>query len=153
MDKARIFISYAREDERAVKQLYHKLIGAGFIPWMDKVDLLPGEQWWPAIEKALREADFLIICLSNTSVQKRGFVRREFRAALDLWQEKRDSDIYIIPVRLENCDPPDELDRFQWLDLFEDGEWPRLIRALHEGMRRRGKTLHVEPVIESASTL
>ncbi len=150
MDKARIFISYAREDESAVRRLYRKLSDAGFIPWMDKVDLLPGEQWRPAIEKALREADFLIICLSNTSVQKRGFVRREFRAALDLWQEKHDDDIYIIPVRLENCDPPDELDRFQWLDLFEDDEWPRLIRALQEGMRRRGKTARVRPIVEPA---
>jgi len=151
VDKARIFISYAREDEIAVRQLYSKLSDAGFDPWMDKFDLLPGEQWRQSIEKALRKADFLIICLSNTSVQKRGFVRREFRAALDLWQEKHDDDIYIIPVRLETCDLPDELGRFQWLDLFENDEWPRLIRALQEGMRRRGKTPHVEPIIESVA--
>jgi len=150
MDKARIFISYAREDERAVRQLYRKLADAGFIPWMDKADLLPGEQWQPAIKKALRKADFLIICLSSTSVQKRGFVRREFRDALDLWQEKHDDDIYLIPVRLENCDPPDDLAGFQWLDLFEDDEWPRLIQALQEGMRRRGKTPGVQPTVESA---
>jgi formylglycine-generating enzyme required for sulfatase activity len=153
MDKARIFISYAREDEQAVRRLHRKLIDAGFEPWLDKVDLLPGEQWQPAIEKALREADFLIICLSNTSVQKRGFVQREFKTALDLWQDKLSHDIYLIPVRLEHCEPPGELSKFQWLDLFdEENEWPRLIRALQVGMQRRGRTIQVTPPADPART-
>jgi len=145
MDKVRIFISYAREDEFAVRQLYQKLSDAGFRPWMDKIDLLPGEEWQSAIEKALRDADFLIICLSSASVQKRGFVQREFKTALDLWQEKLREDIYLIPVRLEYCEPPRELGKFQWLDLFEEeNEWPRLIKALQTGMQRRGKTPDID---------
>ncbi len=150
MDKARIFISYAREDEHAVKRIYWDLVGAGFQPWMDKVDLLPGEDWRLAIENAMRSADFLIICLSNTSVKKRGFVQRELKVALDLWQEKLRGDIYIIPARLEPCELPDELSGFQSVDLFDEDQWPRLVRALHEGMRRLGKIPGAQPQPASA---
>jgi formylglycine-generating enzyme required for sulfatase activity len=150
MDKARIFISYAREDERAVKQLYWRLVDVGFQPWMDQLDVLPGEDWRLTIEKAQRSADFQMICLSNTSVRKRGFVQRELKTALDLWQEKLSGDIYVIPARLEPCELPDELSHIQCVDLFDEDQWPRLVRSLHEGMRRLGKVPGAQPKPASA---
>jgi len=140
MNKARIFISYAHEDARKVRRLYYDLIDAGFQPWMDKVDLAPGEDWRMAIEKAMRSADFVIICLSKTSVGKSGVLQREWNVALSLlWQEKKIDDIYIFPARLEPCELPKELSGVQWVDLFEEDGLPRLVRALQEGMRRLGK--------------
>jgi len=41
-----------------------------------------------------------------------------------------EEDIYLIPVRLEHCDLPDELTGFQALDLFESDWWPRLEASL-----------------------
>src|SRR5262245_40218797 len=150
MDKARIFISYAREDEHAVKKLYWRLNDAGFQPWVDQIDVLPGEDWRLTIEKAQRSADFQMICLSNTSVRKRGFVQRELKTALDLWQEKLSGDIYVIPARLEPCELPEQLSHIQYVDLFDEDQWPRLVRAMHEGMRRLGKTPGVQPKPTSA---
>jgi formylglycine-generating enzyme required for sulfatase activity len=150
MDKARIFISYAREDERAVRRLYLRLDGPQFQPWMDKFDLLPGENWRPAIEEAICSADFVIVCLSKTWETKRGFLQRELKVALDQWQEKFIDDIYIIPAKLEPCKLPDELSGFQSVDLFDEDQWPQLIRSLHEGMRRQGKIPGAQPRPESA---
>ena len=109
---AQIFISYAREDEKEVRKLYSKLKAAGFTLWMDKVDLKPGQKWRPAIEKAIQSSDFFILCLSRQSAKKRGFLQREIRIALDLWQEKLEDDIYLIPAMLEVVDHgevPDEI--------------------------------------------
>jgi hypothetical protein len=100
-----IFLSYAREDEQKVEKLYQDLCDAGFKPWMDQRDILPGEQWRFCIPQAIRNSDFFLACLSKNSVTKRGFLQKEIRDALDIWQEKLTSDIYLIPVRLEDRCP------------------------------------------------
>jgi hypothetical protein len=134
---AQIFLSYARKDEKQVKKLYQRLSAAGFKPWMDIEDLLPGEIWKSRIPQAIRESDFFLACLSGNSVNKRGWIQREIEDALDIWQEKLDSDIYLIPARLEDCEVPERLSDFQWVDLFEEDGWTRLVEAIREGMTRR----------------
>lgn len=132
-----IFLSYARDDEEEVKKLYQKLSDAGFKPWMDKKDLLPGERWKSCIQKAIQDSDFFLACLSANSVTKRGFLQREINNALDMWREKLDDDIFLIPARLEDCEVPERLRDFQWVDMFEEDGWTRLIKAIQTGLDRR----------------
>jgi hypothetical protein len=134
-----IFLSYAREDRQKVESLYQKLSDAGFEPWMDIKDILPGEKWPSSIRRAIRDSDFFLVCLSTNSVKKRGWVQREMKQALDLWQEKLEDDIYLIPVRLEDCETPESLREFQWVDLFEEDGWTRLVEAIEVGMERRAE--------------
>jgi hypothetical protein len=138
MDKARIFISYASEDFKEVRVLYQRLKDRGYDPWMDKIDLLAGRKWPLQIERAIQNADFFILCLSNNSVKKRGFVQREIRAALDLWQGKLEDDIYLIPLMLEFLDHrevPDKIREFQWVEWYDEEGWDQLIRALEYGVK------------------
>jgi len=69
-------------------------------------------------------------------VRKRGFVQREIRQALDLWQEKLEEDIYLIPVRFDDCVVPAALAGFQWVDVFDFSEeaLQRLLHALRKGL-------------------
>jgi len=134
---AQIFLSYAREDEEEVEELYQKLSVAGFKPWMGKKDVVPGEKWPSAIRRAIRDSDFFLVCLSANSVKKRGWVQREMKQALDLWQEKLEDDIYLIPVRLEDCEAPESLREFQWVNLFEADGWAQLEKAIQVGVERR----------------
>ncbi len=135
--KAQIFISYARPDATQVQKLYKKLSDAGYKPWMDIEDILPGEQWATTIKRALKQSDFTLICVSKNSVNRRGFLQKEIREALDASQEKLDTDIYLIPVRLEDCEPPESLGDFQWVDLFKPDGWNRLVKAIEAGIQRR----------------
>jgi hypothetical protein len=41
----RIFLSYTRADQAHVERLYQQLCQAGFTPWMDTKDLLPGQKF------------------------------------------------------------------------------------------------------------
>jgi hypothetical protein len=132
-----IFLCYARQDRAEVENLYRRLSDAGFKPWMDKKDILPGERWQSRIPKAIRRSDFFLACLSAKSVDKRGFLQKEIRDALDIWREMLDSDIYLIPVRLEDCGMPESLRGFQWVNLFEKDGWTRLVKAIRVGMERR----------------
>ena len=137
---AQIFLSYARQDEEKVEELYQKLSDAGFKPWMDKKDILPGERWEFSIRGAIRGSDFFLVCLSANSA-KGGWTQREIRNALDIWQEKLEDDIYLIPVRLEDCVAPESLRDFQWVDLFEEDGWTRLLAALTVGLERREEVI------------
>ena len=95
----RVFISYAREDKASAEKLYVFLKSNGFTPWMDKMDLLPGQKWDIAINAALKKTDFIILLLSRISVEKRGFIQKEFKLALDFCKEKLESDIFLIPFK------------------------------------------------------
>ncbi|MBE0680486.1 MAG: TIR domain-containing protein [Anaerolineales bacterium] len=135
--KVQIFLSYAHEDEKMVKDLYYQLSNAGFRPWMDKFDLIPGEDWRISIKKAIQDSDFVVACLSNASVKKRSYLQKEYKYALDIWQEKLVSDIYLIPARLDHCDLPDNLADFQSANLFEETGFAYLLRAIKTGIERR----------------
>ena len=127
----KIFISYAKEDIIFAEKLYDFLNINSFRPWLDKKELLPGQDWNFTIKKALREADYIIVLLSSNSVQKRGYVQREFKLALDYYEEKLDDDIYLIPLKINNCEIPSKLSKFQWTDYNENDSFQKVLQSLN----------------------
>jgi hypothetical protein len=91
---AQIFLCYARQDAVKVRALYEKLSLAGFQPFMDTKDILPGEDWKLLLINTIREAPFFVACLSNNSVDKRGVVQEEIRKAFEVWRQKYDSELF-----------------------------------------------------------
>lgn len=150
LKQVRVFISYARKDQDKVKELYQQLKEAGFSPWQDIHDILPGELWRDALMRAIREAPFFLACLSTNSVNKRGVIQEELKEALQSWRQKLDDDIYLIPVRLEECPVPEALSEFQWVDIYSDGGHEKLHKALRVGMKKTGIVtplqLRVQPI-------
>ncbi len=84
--------------------------------------MIPGQEWQIEIPRAVKNSDVVLVCLSSQSITKEGFVQKEFKFALDAADEKPEGTIFIIPVRLENCDVPERINKFHWVDLHsEDG--------------------------------
>lgn len=135
-EKNQIFLCYTREDLMHVEQLYQRLSKKGFKPWMDVKDILPSQDWKRLIIQNIREVPFFLACMSNNSVNRRGVIQEEIKEALQVWRQKLDSDIYLIPVRLEKCNVPEVLAKFQWVDLFEPGGFKQLCNAIKAGMER-----------------
>jgi hypothetical protein len=52
----RIFLAHAREDKPQVRKLHADLKARGLEPWLDEVDLMPGQLWKIEIPKAIRDA-------------------------------------------------------------------------------------------------
>jgi tetratricopeptide (TPR) repeat protein len=120
---SQVFISYAREDERAAMRLYNELKDAGLNPWIDRKKLLPGQKWEREIENAIKNSAYFIPLFSSTSVQKLGgFVQNEFSLALDIFarfQHIAGFKVYYIPVRLHDCDVSyEQLRPVHIVDLF-----------------------------------
>lgn len=148
--KIQVFLSYARADTDPVTEIYYKLSSEGYVPWMDTRDILPGERWEHSIIKAIRHSDFFLVFLSRQSTNRRGFLRKEINTALEIWKEKAEGDIYLIPVRLEDCPVPDELSAFQHGDLFKEDGWSRLLRAIRLGVERLALTNQLDEAIKVA---
>lgn len=138
--KPSVFLAYAAEDSAPVERLYAALENAGLQPWMDRRKLLPGQNWPRAIEGAIETADFFIACLSQRAISKRGTFQSEVRYALDCARSAPLEDIYFIPVRLEDCKVPAQIQRqLQYVDLFPDAAagTRRLIQMIRKEARRR----------------
>jgi len=128
--KLRVFLCHADEDKPKVRDLYNHLLLDGYDAWFDQEKIISGADWKRSIKKGLREADAIIVCLSKISVLKEGYVNVEIKQALDIAEEKPGGTIYIIPVRLNDCEVPDEfLDR-QWTNLFDTDGYKRVCQAL-----------------------
>lgn len=133
-----VFLCYARSDGATARELYRFLDFKGFKPWMDTEDIPAGSEWEPTINKAIQRSDFFCLCLTRNSVDRRGVIQKEIRAAFDKKGEMLDNDIYLITVRLEDCEVRDEkLRKFQWVDLFRNDGHEKLLFALNEGQKRR----------------
>ena len=78
-----IFICYAKEDQKIALQLYYDLQDTEITPWIDCKNILPGQNWKFMIEQAIRESAYFLILLSANSINKRGYVQKEMKEALD----------------------------------------------------------------------
>ncbi len=133
-----IFLAHASEDKPAVLALHERLKQAGYKPWLDKKDLIPGQNWRSVIPKAIADSQLFIACLSQRSIAKQGFVQREFKMALNQYADRPPNSIYLIPLRLDECEIPDlrqeeyglNLRDLHWLDYWEEDGFEQLERAI-----------------------
>ncbi len=128
----RVFLCHSSGDKPAVRELYRLLREGNFEPWLDEVNLLPGQDFRYEITKAVRESDAVVVCLSRGSINKEGFVQKEIVQALDVAEEKPQGTIFIIPLRLDECDVPQRLSYLQRVDLFEKEGYEKLVRSLEK---------------------
>jgi len=137
----RVFLCHSSEDTRVVEKFYNLLINDGVDAWLDKKNLIPGQNWQFEIQKAVKDTDIVIIFLSSASITKEGFVQREIKIILDIADEKPDGTIFIIPARLEKCNVPERLTSFQWVDLFEKDGYDQMFSALQIRAKRLGSII------------
>lgn len=128
--KLNVFLCHASEDKATVRQLYFRLKNDFFSPWLDEEDILPGQNWDLSITEAVQKADVVLVCLSHKSVNKAGYIQKEIRYVLDRADEQPERAIFVIPVKLEECDVPVRLRQWQWVNYFGPDGYERLLNAL-----------------------
>jgi hypothetical protein len=108
------FLSYARADSEFALKLANSLRIAHANIWIDQLDIPPGNRWDVAIEKALENANNLIVILSKSAISSNN-VMDEVSYALEV-------DKTILPVLFEECNVPFRLRRLQFIDFTADYE-------------------------------
>ena len=103
---------------------------------MDERKLLPGQNWARALRNALETADFAVCCFSQSSLHKRGGFQAEIRYAIETAQRLPLDEVFLLPVRLDECPVPVEVAReMQTWTMFP--HWDAGISRLVEAIRQQ----------------
>jgi hypothetical protein len=146
----RVFISHAYEDTQRARRLYEDLKKAGLDPWLETESLLPRQNWESAVQEALRKSRYFLPLFSSASVEKGGFVLKEFTYALKILDSIPEQDIFIIPVRLDDCEIPYErLKHIQPADMFPS--WNDGLQKILEVTGSNTKELELESRFSTSS--
>jgi serine/threonine protein kinase len=95
-----IFISHSHQDkERFVLKFASELKSRGFNVWLDEWSLRVGEPFWERIGQAIDSSDFVIIILSQNSLNSHG-VKEEIRTAHDYNLDR----VKLLPIRIDPVD-------------------------------------------------
>ncbi|MDQ5828123.1 MAG: toll/interleukin-1 receptor domain-containing protein, partial [Chloroflexota bacterium] len=129
-----VFLCHSNKDKPAVPKLDRRLRNDGIQTWFAETALTGGEEWEPAIVKAVRRSDIVIVCLSQNAVAGSGYLQKELRTVLDVADEQPQESRFIIPVKLEDCNVPGRLAKWQWIDHYKRGGYQRLLTALHQAL-------------------
>ena len=126
---ARIFLSYARDDADAAKQLAACLSDGGHEVWWDQPPLHGRLAFAAEIDKALKDAEAVVVMWSPTRSIPRGFRMKRRRDAIAA---------RLVPVSLAGAKPPLGFRQFQTIEL---GRWdgtgrPEAIDDLLEAISR-----------------
>lgn len=130
--RLQVFLLYARSDQEAVHHLYTHLVKDGVKVWLDVENILPGQDWAHAIHQAILGSDIIVVCLSEQFNQQGGYRHQELRLALAKAKSLPEETIFLVPARLENCNLPESLSRWQRVDLFEPDGYKNLIYMLRQ---------------------
>lgn len=134
-----VFLSYTTADRDRVIPFYEHLHAQGISAWMDYKFIKPGQNWNFEIRRALANASIIMIFVSNNSVNKRGYVQRELRQALDSLKEKLIDDIYILPVLLDDdVEVPNELTSVQYTRASSDQCFAEITGAIKSQLEKIG---------------
>lgn len=137
-----VFLSYCRENLSNVAELRRDLVAAGERVWWDQ-DILPGQNWKSEIRKAMKQAFAVVVCLSkDVETRTSSGIYAEIRDAIGAMRNYLPGSIFLIPVRLAECQIPDiqvsdadSLVDFQYVDLFpaerRDEGLVRLLKAIN----------------------
>lgn len=114
VNMARLFVSYARLDKRAVDELVGHLGILGYDAWIDS-SLRGGQDWWDVILSRIAECDAFIASISRVALNSQPCVRE-----LD-WAEALGKPV--LPVAVERLPPalPSRLSRRQIVDYSQPG--------------------------------
>ncbi|MEW6084933.1 MAG: toll/interleukin-1 receptor domain-containing protein [Chloroflexota bacterium] len=124
-----VFLIHAHSNRDAVHNLHHRLRRDGIDAWLDVERLRPGDDWQKEIQRAILKSDVVIVCLSRAFNELHGYRHEELKLALKKASLLVD-EVFVIPVRLEDCDMPESLQHLHRVDLFKAGGYKKLVKAL-----------------------
>jgi adenylate cyclase len=137
---AKIFLSYAREDVDAAKQLAGCIASAGHEVWWDR-HIQGGSRFTDEIDRALKDAEAVVVMWSDASVGS-AWVQDEAAEGRDTGR--------LVPVTLGGCRPPLGFRQFHTIEL---GQWDGRgdPQSLGEVMTAIGKTASTSPTAPAAA--
>lgn len=142
-----VFLSYAREDTEAVRQIAEALRAFGIEVWFDQDELHGGDSWDRKIRGQIRTCSlFLPVISARTEARTEGYFRREWKMAAERTHDMAAGVPFLVPIAIDpipegEAAVPEEFLRVQWTRLpggVPTPEFVALVRRLLDPGRRPG---------------
>ncbi|WP_342415016.1 TIR domain-containing protein [Paenibacillus sp. FSL R10-2782] len=147
----KVFISYSHNDKEIAVSIGDILRNAGHDIWMAIWKIAVGDNIIEKINKGIKDADAIIMILSNSSLNSK-WTFREFSAMVlgDLSREDRK----IVPIVIDKSSVPSYLSNYKYINLtnnFDEGI-RELLSGLSEEKKNNQSTLDNDKFYEKAHT-
>jgi hypothetical protein len=109
----KVFLSYASEQVQPAHEIYGFLREHGIDVWFDKKSLLGGQDWEREIQIAQKSSNLFVLVCSKEIVSKAGVVQGEIKTIVELSKQQPFGHLFLICLRTERINMPDELLRWQ----------------------------------------
>lgn len=130
-----IFISYVHDDAQQIDRICEALRAANVDVWLDKERIMPGMRWQDSIRQAINQGAFFMACFSKQYWNRpQTFMNTELSIAINELAKRRYDQQWFIPVRLDDCDIPDQ--KIGPGETLHDLQYVDLSRNWSDGMRR-----------------
>ncbi|QHL87638.1 TIR domain-containing protein [Nibribacter ruber] len=126
-----VFISYSSKDSEFIERLSVNLVKNRINVWLDKWAMQPGDSLIDKIQQGLTDSSFLLVVLSNNSVESE-WCKKELNSGL--MRELEEKKVVVIPILLEKCKVPLLLKEKLYADFTEDFDkgFESLLRPLQK---------------------
>ncbi|MCP4664698.1 MAG: TIR domain-containing protein, partial [bacterium] len=114
-----VFLSHNRGDKPRVLRLAERLRREGLRVWLDDWVVRPGDDIYLEIERGLEASRTLILCMSPAAF---GSHWVGLERSTVLFRDPANQDRRFIPLLLAECDLPDTLRRFKYVDYRDEGD-------------------------------
>ena len=143
MHKKHVFLSYCHDNYEVVSKLYNHLETLGEKVWWDR-NIMPGQNLKSEITKAILDSYAIIICFSNELYSKyKSGVFPELREAISIYREYPSSTIFIIPIRLSECQIPyieidstTRMDNLLYIDFFPETKQFDIAKKIVQSLKK-----------------
>jgi len=116
-----VFIGYSSKDKEFVEKLSLKLVENKINVWLDKWEMNAGDSLIDKIQDGLEESSFLLVVLSENSIESE-WCKKELNSGL--MKELDEKRVAVIPIRIDDCKMPVFLREKLYADFrddFDDG--------------------------------
>src|SRR5512136_2953904 len=114
-----VFLSHNSQDKPRVRKLAERLKEAGLRVWFDEWVIRPGDDIYLAIERGLEASRTLVLCMSPAAF---GSDWVSLERSTVLFRDPTNEGRRFIPLLLADCDPPDALRRYRYVDYRQEGD-------------------------------
>jgi hypothetical protein len=145
MPENAVFISYAREDLAAVREIKAGLEAAGVTTWFDMDRLEAGDDYDRKIRQNIARCSYFIPVISAaTQRRSEAYFRREWSYAIDRFRNMADGALFVLPVTVDGTIAGEAIvpDRFRALHFnsLPGGIVPtEFAQRLKDFMKARGR--------------
>src|SRR5258706_2840108 len=114
-----VFLSHNAKDKPRVRRLAERLKLAGLRAWFDEWSVRSGDIISLKVDEGLDQSRVLLLCISPNALAS-NWVALERSTAIH--RDPSNQGRRFIPLLLEDCDLPDTLRRYKYVDFREEAE-------------------------------